>query len=89
MRIDGTTKSSVASSLAESISGATTIRAYGEEDRFFAKFLDLVDKNASPFFHSFSANEWLIQRLEIMCAVVLSSSTLAMTLFQLGASQSG
>ncbi|THG02596.1 ABC transporter C family member 10-like isoform X2 [Camellia sinensis] len=89
MRIDGTTKSSVASHIAESIAGATTIRAFGEEDRFFAEFLHLIDTNASPFFHSFSANEWLIQRLEIICAIVLSCSALAMTLFHLGASDSG
>ncbi|KAI7987298.1 ABC transporter C family member 10 [Camellia lanceoleosa] len=89
MRIDGTTKSSVASHIAESIAGATTIRAFGEEDRFFAEYLHLIDTNASPFFHSFSANEWLIQRLEIICAIVLSCSALAMTLFHLGASDSG
>ncbi|XP_058200269.1 ABC transporter C family member 10-like isoform X1 [Rhododendron vialii] len=89
MRIDGTTKSSVASQISESIAGAMTIRAFGEEDRFFAQYLHLIDNNASPFFHSFSANEWLILRLEIICAIVLSSSALAMTLINLGASDSG
>ncbi|KAA8522477.1 hypothetical protein F0562_013162 [Nyssa sinensis] len=89
MRINGTTKSFVASHLAESIAGAMTIRAFGDEDRFFSKSLHLIDTNASPFFHNFSANEWLIQRLEILCAIVLSSTTLAMTLFPLKASDSG
>ncbi|KAK9276061.1 hypothetical protein L1049_005592 [Liquidambar formosana] len=89
MRINGTTKSLVASYLAESIAGAMTIRAFGEEDRFFSKYLDLIDANASPFFHSFSANEWLIQRLEILCAIVLSSSALAITLLDLKSSDSG
>lgn len=45
-----TTKSLVANNLAESIAGAMTIRAFEEEDRFFAKNLDLIDTNASPFF---------------------------------------
>ncbi|PSS04228.1 ABC transporter C family member 10 like [Actinidia chinensis var. chinensis] len=89
MRIDGTTKSSVASHITESIAGAMTIRAFGEEDRFFAEYLHLIDRNASPFFHGFSANEWLIQRLEMICAIVLSSSALAMTMSHLGASDSG
>ncbi|KAM3711932.1 hypothetical protein ACB098_01G146500 [Castanea mollissima] len=89
MRTDGTTRSLIASHLAESIAGAMTIRAFGEEERFFMKNLDLIDRNASPYFHSFSANEWLIQRLEILCAIVLSVSALAMTLLQLGASASG
>ncbi|XWS38270.1 hypothetical protein CRYUN_Cryun19dG0117100 [Craigia yunnanensis] len=89
MRINGTTKSSVASHLAESIAGAMTIRAFGEGDRFFLKNVNLIDANASTDFHTFSANEWLIQRLEILCAIVLSSSALSMTLIPLGASASG
>ncbi|XP_011022564.1 PREDICTED: ABC transporter C family member 10-like isoform X2 [Populus euphratica] len=89
MRINGTTKSLVVNHLAESIAGAMTIRAFGEEDRFFSKNLDLIDANASPYFHSFAANEWLIQRLEIPCIIVLSASALAMTLLPLGASAGG
>ncbi|WRX17306.1 ABC transporter-like [Theobroma cacao] len=89
MRINGTTKSSVASHLAESIAGAMTIRAFGDGDRFFLKNMNLIDANASTNFHTFSANEWLIHCLEILCAIVLSSSALAMTLIPLGASASG
>ncbi|MBA0678225.1 hypothetical protein Goari_019584 [Gossypium aridum] len=89
MRITGTTKSSVASHLAESIAGAMTIRAFGGEDRFFLKNMNLIDANASPDFFTFVANEWLIQRLEILCAIVLSSTALSMTLIYLGPSASG
>uniref|UniRef100_A0A3Q7HWH9 ABC-type xenobiotic transporter n=1 Tax=Solanum lycopersicum TaxID=4081 RepID=A0A3Q7HWH9_SOLLC len=88
MRIDGTTKSAVASHLAEAIAGAMTIRAFEEEDRFCTEYLQLVDRNAIAFFHSFSATEWLIQRLEILCAIVLSSSALAMVLLPFEASDS-
>uniref|UniRef100_A0A2N9HDR0 ABC-type xenobiotic transporter n=1 Tax=Fagus sylvatica TaxID=28930 RepID=A0A2N9HDR0_FAGSY len=88
MRTEGTTKSLIASHLSESIAGAMTIRAFGEEEQFFLKNLNLIDRNASQNFHSFSANEWLIQRLEILCAIVLSSSALGMTLLRLGASAS-
>ncbi|KAK4843574.1 hypothetical protein QYF36_010111 [Acer negundo] len=89
MRMNGTTKSSIASHLAESIVGATTIRAFGQEDGFFSKHLKLIDANACQYFHSSSADEWLVQRLEILCAIVLSSSALAMTLLPLGSSASG
>ncbi|XP_027080024.1 ABC transporter C family member 10-like [Coffea arabica] len=89
IRIHGTTKSSVASYLSESIVGAMTIRAFGEEDRFFLDSLKLIDRNQSSFFHSFSANEWLMQRLELLCAIILSSSALALTSLPLGASESG
>uniref|UniRef100_A0A453QT16 ABC transmembrane type-1 domain-containing protein n=1 Tax=Aegilops tauschii subsp. strangulata TaxID=200361 RepID=A0A453QT16_AEGTS len=84
MWINGTTKSALVNHLGESISGAITIRAFGEEDRFFAKNLDLVDKNASPYFCNFAATEWLIQRLEIMSASVLSFSAFVMALLPRG-----
>ncbi|KAI6707125.1 hypothetical protein NL676_010087 [Syzygium grande] len=89
MRLDGTTKSTLASHLAESIAGVMTIRAFGQEDRFFSRSLCLIDANASPYFHSFSANEWLVQRLEVLCAIVLTSSALAISLLDLGSSSSG
>ncbi|XP_016204348.1 ABC transporter C family member 10 [Arachis ipaensis] len=78
MRLNGTTKSFVANHVAETNAGAVTIRAFKEEDRFFKKNLDLIDVNASPFFHSFTSNEWLIQRLETISAVVLSAAALCM-----------
>ncbi|KAI3995004.1 hypothetical protein MKX01_019818 [Papaver californicum] len=89
MRINGTTKSMIANHLAESIAGAMAIRAMGEEERFFAKNLDLIDENASPYFHIFSANGWLIQRLETLRAFVLSTSALVMVLLPPGTFGSG
>nr|POF21923.1 abc transporter c family member 10 [Quercus suber] len=69
--------------------GAMTIRAFEEEDRFFAKNLELIDRNVSPFFHSFATNEWLIQRLETLSAVILASSALYMVLLPPGTFSSG
>jgi hypothetical protein len=66
-----------------------TIRAFEEEERFFAKTLNLIDINASPFFHNFAANEWLIQRLEIFSATVLASAALCMVLLPPGTFNSG
>ena len=64
MPINGTVKSLVANHLAESIARPMTIKAFEKEDRFFVKTCDLIDINASPFFHSFAANEWLVQTPE-------------------------
>lgn len=89
MRMNGTTKSSIASHLAESISGAITIRAFKQEDGFFERYLKLIDANACQYFHSSAADEWLVQRLEIPCAVLLSFTALAMTLLPGGHSASG
>ena len=87
--MNGTTKSFVANHLAESVAGAVTIRAFEEDDRFFAKNLNLIDVNASPYFHTFAANEWLIQRLETVSAVVLSSAALCMVVLPPGTFTSG
>uniref|UniRef100_A0A0D3HVQ8 Uncharacterized protein n=1 Tax=Oryza barthii TaxID=65489 RepID=A0A0D3HVQ8_9ORYZ len=84
MRINGTTKSLVANHLAESISGAVTVRAFKQEGRFFARFLELIDNNASPSIHCFAATEWLTQRLEIMATAILSSSAFIITLLPQG-----
>ncbi|XP_027171369.1 ABC transporter C family member 10-like [Coffea eugenioides] len=89
MRINGTTKSLVANHLAESLAGCMTIRAFEQEERFFVKNLELLDTNASPFFHNFAANEWLIQRLETVSATVLASSALCMVLLPPGTFSSG
>lgn len=89
MRINGTTKSFVANHVAESVAGVITIRAFKEEDRFFAKNLELIDINGSPFFHYFSANEWLIQRLETLSATVLAFAGLCMVLLPPGTFSSG
>ena len=80
MRINGTTKSLVANHLAESAAGVITIRAFKKEDQLFTKNLDLIDTNASPFFHSFSANEWLIQWIEMVSSTVFAFAALCMVL---------
>ncbi|KEH25773.1 putative xenobiotic-transporting ATPase [Medicago truncatula] len=89
MRLNGTTKSSLANHVAETVAGAVTIRAFEGEDRSFEKNLDLIDNNASAFFHSFASNEWLIQRLETLSAVVLAAATLCMVMLPPGTFPSG
>ncbi|KAK2664216.1 hypothetical protein Ddye_002790 [Dipteronia dyeriana] len=89
MRINGTRNSLLASHLAESIAGAMTIRAFKDEERFFAQNLNLIDTYACSSFHSFTANEWLIQRLETLSAVLLATLALFTTLVHQGYGGSG
>eukprot|EP01018_Ginkgo_biloba_P040896 Gb_25810 [translate_table: standard] len=84
IRLDATTKSPIANHFGESISRAMTIQAFKVEDQLMKKTLDLLDKNASPLFHSFTANEWLIQCLELLSEIVLSSSAIAMVVLAAG-----
>ncbi|KAI3962241.1 hypothetical protein MKX01_030791 [Papaver californicum] len=80
VRINGTTKSMLASHLGESITGSMTIRAFEKEHRFFTDNLSFIDKNLSTSFHIYSASEWLNQRLEILCITILCSTALLMVL---------
>lgn len=89
MRMNGTTKSLLANHVAETVAGAVTIRAFEEEDRYFEKNLDLIDINASAFFHSFASNEWLFLRLETISAVVLTAAALCMIMLPPGTLSSG
>ncbi|KEH16403.1 putative xenobiotic-transporting ATPase [Medicago truncatula] len=89
MRINGTTKSSLANHVAETVAGAATIRAFEDEDRSFEKNLYLIDVNASSFFHIIASNEWLIQRLEIISAIVLTAAALCMVMLPPGTFTSG
>jgi ABC-type multidrug transport system fused ATPase/permease subunit len=87
--MNGTTKSSVANHVAETFAGAMIIRAFKEEDRFLEKNFNLIDVNASAFFHSFASNEWLIQRVETAYAVVLASAALCIAMLPFGTLTSG
>jgi ATP-binding cassette subfamily C (CFTR/MRP) protein 2 len=89
MRMNGTTKSYLANHVAETVAGAVTIRAFDEENRFFKKNLDLIDINASAFFHNFASNEWLILRLETISAALLASAALCMVILPPGTFSSG
>ncbi|XP_019054497.1 PREDICTED: ABC transporter C family member 8-like [Nelumbo nucifera] len=78
IRINGTTKAPVMNYAAETSLGVVTIRAFDMKDRFFQKYLKLIDTDASLFFHCNAALEWLVIRVEglqiltfITCALLL------------------
>ncbi|PNY11513.1 ABC transporter C family member 10-like protein [Trifolium pratense] len=89
MRMNGTTKSSVANHVAETFAGAMTIRAFEQEDRFCENNFNLIDVNAGALFHSFASNEWFIQRVETAYAVVLASAALCIAMLPFGTLTSG
>ncbi|OEL24703.1 ABC transporter C family member 9 [Dichanthelium oligosanthes] len=57
---------------AESLSGASIIRAYGQKDRFRKSNLGLVDNHYRPWFHNFASMEWLSLRLSMMSTLVFA-----------------
>ncbi|CAL5028383.1 unnamed protein product [Urochloa decumbens] len=59
---------------AESLSGASSIRAYGQKDRFRKANLSLVDNHSRPWFHNISSMEWLSFRLNMLSNFVFAFS---------------
>ncbi|TVU00027.1 hypothetical protein EJB05_54570 [Eragrostis curvula] len=59
---------------AESLSGASSIRAYGQKNRFKKANLELVDSHSRPWFHNISSMEWLGFRLNMLSNLVFAGS---------------
>uniref|UniRef100_A0A804MB82 ABC transporter C family member 9 n=1 Tax=Zea mays TaxID=4577 RepID=A0A804MB82_MAIZE len=59
---------------AESLAGASSIRAYAQKDRFRKANLGLVDNHSRPWFHNVSAMEWLSFRLNMLSNFVFAFS---------------
>jgi len=78
--MNGTTKAPIVNNFGETISGAMTIRAFEKVPQFREKNLKLVDVDASLFFHTFIAYEWLVLRLETLCAIIVATSAFLMVI---------
>ncbi|XP_047315019.1 putative ABC transporter C family member 15 isoform X2 [Impatiens glandulifera] len=59
---------------AESLTGATTIRAFNQKDRFTDVNLELIDGHSRPWFHNVVAMEWLSFRLNQLSNFVFAFS---------------
>ncbi|CAG2102735.1 unnamed protein product [Medioppia subpectinata] len=74
-RIESTTRSPIYSHFSETVSGSTSIRAYGVSHQFIQECNRRVDKNHMCYYPSFTASQWLAIRLELLgnCIVFLMS----------------
>ncbi|KAE9619405.1 hypothetical protein Lal_00047868 [Lupinus albus] len=72
VRIVSIQKSPIINLFGESISGAATIRGFGQEKRFMKRNLYLLDAFARPFFCSLAAIEWLCLRMELLSTFVFA-----------------
>ncbi|XP_051219332.1 putative ABC transporter C family member 15 isoform X2 [Lolium perenne] len=59
---------------AESLTGAASIRAYRQKDRFSKANVSLINNQSRPWFHSTSAIEWLCFRLNMLSNFVFAFS---------------
>ncbi|KAF8412824.1 hypothetical protein HHK36_000795 [Tetracentron sinense] len=73
-RLSGIQRAPILHHFAESLSGAATIRAFDQEDRFINANLGLIDNHSRPWFHNVSAMEWLSFRLNLLSNFVFAFS---------------
>ncbi|KAF8379122.1 hypothetical protein HHK36_028551 [Tetracentron sinense] len=73
-RLSGIQRAPILHHFAESLSGASTIRAFDQEDRFIEANLGLIDSHSRPWFHNVSAMEWLSFRLNLLSNFVFAFS---------------
>jgi ABC-type multidrug transport system fused ATPase/permease subunit len=75
-RLDAVGRSPIYSHFQETISGASTIRAYEQQNRFIFQNEGKLDDNQKAYFPSFSCNRWLAVRLEFMGSIIIFGSAL-------------
>lgn len=78
-RIESTQRSPLIQHFGETLQGITTIRAYGDEARFFSDNLKRLNTRNRPYIHLWALNRWLSVRVDTTGALV-SFSTAAFML---------
>ena len=76
-RLDNVTRSPLQSALAETLNGASTIRAFRAVHRFVAAYDRVIDANAQAVYAYQSATRWLGVRVEVMGALVTAAAGVA------------
>ncbi|XP_068141679.1 multidrug resistance-associated protein 1 isoform X2 [Drosophila tropicalis] len=76
MRLESVSRSPIYSHFGETVTGVSTIRAYGVEDRFIEESDNKVDKNQVCKYPSLIANRWLAIRLEMVGNLIILFASL-------------
>ncbi|KAI9679093.1 MAG: hypothetical protein M1829_001763 [Trizodia sp. TS-e1964] len=69
-RLESVQRSPLYQQFGETLSGTTTIRAYGDERRFIRDNLDRVNTHNRPFIYLWATNRWLALRIDVVGALV-------------------
>ncbi|XP_057553345.1 multidrug resistance-associated protein 1-like isoform X5 [Hippopotamus amphibius kiboko] len=65
-RLAGASRSPVITHFSETLLGASTIRAFGQEQRFIQQNKEVVNENLVCFYNNVISNRWLSVRLEFL-----------------------
>lgn len=87
-RIESVQRSPLYQQFGETLSGMTTIRAYGDERRFIRDNLNRVNTHNRPFLYLWAANRWLAFRVDVAGALV-SFSTGVFVILSVGSIDAG
>ncbi|PNS15552.1 ATP-dependent bile acid permease [Sphaceloma murrayae] len=69
-RMESVQRSPLYQQFGETLSGMTTIRAYGDERRFVRENIQKINTHSRPFIFLWAANRWLAFRVDIVGALV-------------------
>lgn len=69
-RLESIQRSPLYQQFGETLSGMTTIRAYGDERRFIRENLQRVNTHSRPFIYLWATNRWLALRVDVVGALV-------------------
>ncbi|WYZ38528.1 hypothetical protein EsH8_III_000442 [Colletotrichum jinshuiense] len=65
-RLESVQRSPLFQQFGETLSGMTTIRAYGDERRFIRENLSKINVQSRPFIYLWAANRWLAFRTDVL-----------------------
>ncbi|KAF2404781.1 hypothetical protein EJ06DRAFT_546572 [Trichodelitschia bisporula] len=69
-RLESVQRSPLYQQFGETLSGMTTIRAYGDQRRFIRENLNKINAHNRPFIFLWAANRWLAFRVDVVGALV-------------------
>jgi len=87
-RIESVQRSPLFQQFGETLSGITTIRAYGEEQRFIRDNMHKINTHNRPFIFLWAANRWLAFRIDVVGDLVAFFAG-AFVIFSIGSIDSG
>ncbi|XP_074069915.1 multidrug resistance-associated protein 1-like isoform X1 [Macrotis lagotis] len=70
-RLAGASRSPILSHFSETLSGVSTIRAFGHQQRFISQNRDIVNENLVCFYNNIISNRWLSVRLEFLGSLLV------------------
>ncbi|QIW98391.1 hypothetical protein AMS68_003909 [Peltaster fructicola] len=90
-RLESVQRSPLYQQFGETMSGMTTIRAYGEEERFIRDNMQRINTHSRPFIYLWAANRWLAFRVDVVGALVafFSSAFIVLSVGRIDAGAAG